>query len=161
MGIIENWNHEGERAWFRRAWAILRAAGLTYYLDDSSKCIVLTRGLALARLLRSFQCRLDDSWSPSEYTFTLTDFGIESEKEGALTRFYGYEEYGELLCQEYSVVKDAIRKKMNNDDSELFLFFYKSRFPSGHKIDKYNVLNCDVFEKMRAFDWINSGCEYL
>ena len=52
--VIKYWCHDGEQAWFSRGWSILRKYGLTYFIDDFSKCICFIRGLALIRTLRTF-----------------------------------------------------------------------------------------------------------
>jgi hypothetical protein len=101
--LIKYWMHDGEDAWFARAWSILRKFGLTYFIDDFSKCMCLIRGLALARSLRTFVMYYDEGSDPREYTYRLDYFEVSEDKEAAFIAFNEKEDLEEILIEQYDL----------------------------------------------------------
>lgn len=157
--LIKYWVHDGEQAWFARAWSILRKYGLTYFMDDFSKCICLIRGLALARSLRHFSMYYDEGSDPREFSYTLQDFEILEDQELAFIAFLGKEDIEDILMEQYYIVVSTIQNYFENDDVMIYRFYSKSRAPRREQ-SRYFDEACTL-DNLNVFSWIAEGCYYL
>lgn len=157
--IISYWRHDGEAAWFARAWSILRKYGLTYFIDDFSKCICLVRGLALARSLRQFHMYYDEGSDPREHDYTLQDFGISKIQEDAFISFHGKEELEEIIIEQHGLVVSSIRDYFKHDETEIFLFYGRSIVPRREQSHYYDV-GLSI-SNLQAYGWVREGCPFL
>lgn len=157
--LIQYWTHDGEKAWFARAWSILRKYGLTYFMDDFSKCICLMRGLALARSLRHFMMYYDEGSDPREFDYTLQNLGISENQEHAFIAFLAKEDIEDILMEQYDIVVSTIRNYLGDDDVSIYRFYTKSRVP---RREQSRFFDEDLsISNMQAYGWVAEGCFYL
>lgn len=65
IALFDVWVDGAERAWLKRAWRHLRAAGVLTYTTNSERCRVAASVLVLERMYRGFCARaFDEDWEP-------------------------------------------------------------------------------------------------
>lgn len=168
------WVAGSERAWARYAWGVLHRAGLTAFATHVERARATVRLLALSVLYREFCARAFDEGQPGGWTvpdpridpFVL---GILAERDGVdadIEVDYAAEDQQalavrELVVGEYATVVATLRQELGQ--AVLFATLWASSEEYVHYPLPATVVggigNTDVWDKMRAWEWMDSGME--
>lgn len=172
--VFDVWVGGSERAWARYAWGVLHRAGLTAFGTHVERARSAVRLLALSVLYREFCARAFDEGRPGDWTIVdprIDPFvlGILAERDGVdadIEVDYDAEDQRafavrELVVGEYATVVATLRQELGQ--VVLFATLWASSEESVHYPLPATVVggvgNADVWDTMRAWEWMDSGME--